>query len=239
MEYRVALESFHGPLDLLLYLVRRNEIDILDIPIAALTAQYLEFMEALPVIDVERAGEFLVMAATLMEIKSQMLLPRPPETNEGEEDPRRELVRQLIEYRKFKDAAAHLEDRAEAQSVRMAREAPPEPATEGAPPVRAVELWDLVAAFGRLLREAQALQPQNIIVDDTPMHVYQQQIRNLLRDGRWRLFDELFLAPHSRSRLIGVFLAVLEMIKLGELFVEQPERFGAIRVSLRPTEPPE
>src|ERR1700736_2906219 len=121
MDYQVDLESFRGPLDLLLYLVKRNEVDICDIPIARMTGQFLDYLRVLELIDVERAGDFLVMAATLMEIKSKMLLPRGAETGPEEADPRLELVRQLVEYKKFKDAAALLE----AQAERQERPLPP------------------------------------------------------------------------------------------------------------------
>src|SRR5947209_19894548 len=109
MEYQVELDAFRGPLDLLLFLVKRNEVDICDIPIAKIADQFLEYLKVPPLIDVEWAGEFLVMAATLMEIKSKFLLPRPEESAAEESDPRRELVRQLVEYKKYKDAAVLLE----------------------------------------------------------------------------------------------------------------------------------
>ena len=125
MSYQVALDAFHGPLDLLLYLVKRNEVDILDIPVAPIAEQFLEYLRLMETLDVELAGDFLVMAATLMEIKSKLLLPSAEiETADDEPDPRRELVKQLIEYRKFKDAAAALEGRAEDQQARLPREAP-------------------------------------------------------------------------------------------------------------------
>src|SRR5438552_12528500 len=121
MEYNVHLETFQGPLDLLLFLVKRHEIDIRDIPIAQVAGQFLDYLNVLQLIDVEWAGEFLVMAATLMEIKSRLLLPRGEEELAAEADPRRELVKQLLEYKKFKDAAAALETQAEQQLTRMAR----------------------------------------------------------------------------------------------------------------------
>src|SRR6266853_4065198 len=129
MDYQVDLDSFRGPLDLLLYLVKRNEIDICDIPIAKVAEQFRAYLELIQMIDVERAGDFLVMAATLMEIKSRMLLPRIEEGTAEEEDPRLELVRQLIEYKQFKDAAALLEEQAERQSSHLPRlpVAPPMP----------------------------------------------------------------------------------------------------------------
>src|SRR3954469_7549306 len=158
MPYLVALDSFHGPLDLLLYLVRRNEVDVLDVPVAKLADQFLEFLAAVREVDVELAGDFLVMAATLMELKARSLLPEgSEEENADEPDPRKELVRQLLEYRTFKDAAAALEERAERQGTRLARVAPEEPSAPGVTPVRPVELWDLVSAFARLMRETHAL----------------------------------------------------------------------------------
>src|SRR6516225_3985926 len=149
MDYQVDLDTFRGPLDLLLYLVKRNEVDICDIPIARVTEQFLEYLRVLEMIDVERAGDFLVMAATLMEIKSGMLLPRGEELKEEEADPRLQLVRQLIEYKQFKDAAALLEAQAERQLSRLPRlplELPAEP-NPAQQPLRHVELWDLVSAF--------------------------------------------------------------------------------------------
>src|SRR5581483_2717200 len=159
MPYTVALDAYHGPLDLLLYLVRRSEVDVLDIPIAAIAEQFREYLHVLQQLDVEFAGYFLVMTATLVEIKSRMLLPaeaRPDEEDDAA-DPRRELVRQLLEYRKFKDAAAALEERAARQGARVPRQEPAEPAA-GGPAVKPVELWDLVSAFARLMRETQSLQ---------------------------------------------------------------------------------
>lgn len=233
--YQVALESFHGPLDLLLYLVKRNEVDVLDIPIAPIAGQFLDYLQVMQALDVEVAGDFLVMAATLMEIKSKLLLPHEAEAPEADgPDPRRELVKQLMEYRKFKDAAAALEERAEDQQSRMPRELVEEAnIPEGAIPVRRVELWDLVSAFGRLMRETLALQTKSITVDDTPMHVYQAQIRNRLRDAVKLTLAQLFTPPFYRSRLIGIFLAILELIKGRELWLEQTEPFGEIWISLR------
>jgi segregation and condensation protein A len=238
MSYQVALDSFHGPLDLLLYLVKRNEVDILDIPIALVAEQFQEYIQLLQNIDVELAGDFLVMAATLMEIKSKMLLPSAEKEVENDEpDPRRELVKQLIEYRKFKDAASALENLAEDQQSRVAREAPEENAPAGTIPIRRVELWDLVSALGRLMRETLALQTRSIIVDETPMHVFQAQIRERLREEGRLTLTLLFTPPYHRSRFIGMILAILEMIKGWELWLEQPEPFGEIWLSLRSDSP--
>lgn len=237
MDYNVALDSFHGPLDLLLHLVKKNEVDILDIAISKLADQFIEYMQVVRELNFELAGDFLVMAATLAELKSKSLIPRP-ETEDAEEgeDPRRELVRQLLEYRTFKDAAAALESRADAHAVRIARVAPEEPVNPSAPTVRAVELWDLVAAFARLMRETQATRATSVVQDDTPQHVYETRVRERVRAEGRVAFRDLFEPPYHRARLIGLFLAMLELVKVRAVWLEQPEPFGDIWV-IRPDEP--
>jgi segregation and condensation protein A len=232
--YQVDLEVFRGPLDLLLYLVKREEVDVRDIPIARVAEQFKEYLDVLQLIDVERAGDFLVMAATLMEIKSKMLLPRPPESEEDEEDPRRELVRQLLQYKRFKDAAALLEARAEQQSQRLARQVPPLPSAPGLQPLQPVELWDLVSAFGRLMRETTAGQTESIVVDQTPLHVYMEHILQRLTQEHRLTLSALFTPPHTRGRLVGLFLAVLELTKIRQVRPEQPDPFGDIWLALAP-----
>jgi segregation and condensation protein A len=234
MDYLVDLDTFHGPPDLLLYLVKRSEVDICDIPIARITEQFLEYLRVIEVIDVERAGEFLVMAATLMEIKSRMLLPRTEESTDEDDDPRQELVRQLIEYKKIKDASALLEEQAERQLCRLARD-PVEAVSLVDPaqqPLRAVELWDLVSAFGRLMRETLALQPNQIVVDETPVQVYIDMILNRLAQEPRLPFAALFTPPHTRARLIGLFLAILELVKGRRIIADQPEPFREITLGL-------
>jgi segregation and condensation protein A len=230
MPYTVELDAFHGPLDLLLYLVKRNEVDVLDIPIAKLADQFLTYVQTIRELDIEFAGEFLVIAATLMEIKSRSLLPAQTQFADNDApDPRRELVRQLLEYRKFKDAAAALEARAEEAGTRLPRQEPLGPATDPGPKVRAVELWDLVSAFARLMRETQALQPATIAVDDTPQHVYEARLRERVIAAGGRLaFRDAFEPPYSKPRLIGIFLAVLELIRHRGLGLDQPEPDGEI-----------
>jgi segregation and condensation protein A len=239
MEYQVELDVFKGPLDLLLYLVKRNEVDICDIPIAKITEQFLDYMNVIQLLDVDWAGEFLVMAATLMEIKSRMLLPRPQEGAADEEDPRLELVRQLIEYKKFKDAAVLLEEQAEKQQARLARlpvELPPAP-DPAQQPLQHLELWDLVSAFGRLMRETASLAPRQIVMDETPIHVHMERIVQLLREHTRLAFAALFTPPHTRGRLLGLFLATLELIKGRQIQAEQPGPFSEIWLSLAPPPP--
>ena len=227
MPYTVALDAFHGPLDLLLYLVKRHEVDVLDIPIAAIADQFLEHLRVVHELDVELAGEFLVMAATLMEIKSRMLLPAGDAAEADDApDPRRELVKQLLEYRKFKDAAAALEERAERQGARLPRHEVPEPAERAGPGVKPVELWDLVSAFARLMRETQALEPATIAVDDTPQHVYEADLTARLRAAGRFPFRAAFTPPYHKARLIGMFLAILELVRHRGIGLDQPDPAG-------------
>jgi segregation and condensation protein A len=236
MDYNVELPTFRGPLDLLLFLVKHHEVDLSDIPIAIITEQFLAYLNILQAIDVEAAGEFLVMAATLMEIKSKMLLPRGADELTEEEDPRLELVKQLIEYKKYKEAAALLEEQAERQLARLPRTplelpTPPDLAQQ---PLRKVELWDLVSAFGRLMRETAAMQPSQIVIDETPIQVHMDRIVDLLKQRERLSLTDLFTPPHTRGRLLGLFLATLELIKGLSIWVEQPDVFGELWLRLAP-----
>jgi segregation and condensation protein A len=241
MSYTVAIDAFHGPLDLLLFLVKRNEVDILDIPIATITDQFHEYLQVMRELDLDLAGEFVVMAATLMEIKSRMLLPgEEEEAGDDRPDPRRELVKQLLEYRTFKDAAAALEERAERQGTRLTRQEPAEPATTAGPTVRPVELWDLVSVFARLMRETQFLETATIAVDDTPQHIYESQLRDRVKAEGRIVFRAAFVPPHTKVRLIGVFLAILELIRRGAIGLDQMEPDGEIwlvQLAEQPVEP--
>jgi len=231
MDFRVELDVFRGPLDLLLYLVRKHEVEITEIPIAPITDQFLSYLEVLKDLNVDDAGEFLEMASTLVEIKSRMLLPRPEEIEDPLEDPRHDLVERLLEYKKFKDAASMLEDRSrewQLRFVRLADELPARGRDPAAEPIHEVELWDLVSAFGRILRESSTSQPSSIRYDDTPIHVYMTHIHAQLRE-RGRLgFSELLNPSMHRSTLIGLFLAVLELVRHHGARVEQDEVFSEI-----------
>jgi segregation and condensation protein A len=239
MDYKVDLPTFRGPLDLLLFLVKHNEVDLYDIPIASITEQFLAYLNLLQVIDVEAAGEFLVMAATLMEIKSRMLLPRTEGEATAEDDPRLELVKQLIEYKKFKDAAALLEEQADRQLTRLPRtpmEMPAQPDL-ALQPLRKVELWDLVSAFGRLMRETTALQPSYVSIDETPIQLHMDRIVDLLKQHERMALSAMFTPPHTRGRLLGLFLATLELIKGNIIWVEQPVVFGELWLRLAEAAP--
>lgn len=242
IDYRVELPMYRGPLDLLLYLVKKHEVDILDIPISVVTQSYLRYLEVIQLIDIEAAGDFLVVASTLMEIKSRMLLPAQEEeelTGDGEEgrlDPRAELVKQLVAYRRFREATEELDHLAARQASFWPRGLHEKPNLNIDPmqqPLQPVELWDLVSAFDRLLRATLSHQLQSIEADETPQHVYCEKLLDLLQQATRPLpFEELFSPPHTKARLIGLFLAMLELIKLKRIYVEQQVPFGQITVSM-------
>ncbi|UCE60924.1 MAG: segregation/condensation protein A [Phycisphaerales bacterium] len=234
-EYRVALDVYNGPLDLLLFLIRRDEIDIYDIPIARITEQYLQYVDVLQQLDPEIVSEFLVLAATLMEIKSRVLLPRPPAEEEDEEivDPRLELVRQLLEYKKYKDAAYSLDDSARRHARQFPRfpVLPPEPEDETE--LEDLEIWDLFDAFNKLLEETgQRETPHTVGVDDTPIALHAEDILDSLeRAGGKQNFEEIF-AGRAKAEMIGLFLALLELIRQKRIRVWQDRAFGSIVIHL-------
>jgi len=237
--YKVDLEVFSGPLDLLLYLIRQEEVEITDIPIARITEQYLQHIEILQAINVNLAGEFLLMAATLMEIKSRMLLPRPEEGEEEEEDPRADLIRQLIEYKKFKDAARQLSTRADEQALKFVRGAaaalglPQAPPAEDLPIVLGeVSVWDLMAAFRTVLRQTSLDSTQHIVLDDRPALAYCNDLLDQLRERRTATFAELFEPGADRVAVISIFLALLELIRRRRLRAEQDDSRREIRIVL-------
>ncbi|MEX2310289.1 MAG: segregation/condensation protein A [Pirellulales bacterium] len=232
MQFRIALDIFRGPLDLLLYLVRKQELDVTEISIAAVTQQFLEYIAVLEQIDVDAVGEFLDMASMLIEIKSRTVLPGDEEVEDELEDPRQELVRRLLEYKQYRDAASMLEERSREwreRYPRLASDVAAQPLTPDQQPIREVELWDLVSAFGRVLKEKHALAgPESIRYDETPIHVYMQRIdERLRRDGRVA-FTAFFDTTVHKSALVGMFLAVLELMRHQHARAAQPELFGEI-----------
>lgn len=231
MDFHIDLDIFRGPLDLLLYLVRKHEVEIVDIPIAAITEQYLEYLSVLEQLDVNAVGDFLEMASTLIEIKSRLVLPRGGEEEETLEDPRQDLVRRLLEYKQFKDAASLLEERGRAWQERFPRLSNDLPARErnlADEPIDELELWDLVSAFGRILRDYHVAIPSNIIYDETPIHVYMSRIHERLRAAGRVALGDLFEQGMHKSALIGMFLAVLELVRHHGVRSEQAELYGEI-----------
>lgn len=233
MAFRIDLESYRGPLDLLLYLVRKHEVDIRDIPIAKITEQFLEYITVLQDLDVNYVGEFLDMASHLIELKSRLVLPRVEEHDTEVEDPRDELVQRLLEYKKFKDAASILEERSRLWQQlypRMADDLPPRKVDPASQPIQELELWDLVSAFGRIVRDRRATEPSNIVYDDTPIHVYMKRIHEKMQRGATVSFSEMFEQGMHKSALIGMFLAILELVRHHRVHTEQPDPHGEIMV---------
>jgi segregation and condensation protein A len=232
MHFRVQLDIFLGPLDLLLYLVKKHELDVADVPIAVVTQQYLDFLAVIEQIDVSAVGDFLEIASALIEIKSRSVLPTEEEIEEPLDDPRQELVRRLLEFKQYRDAASMLEERAREWRDRFPRRGGNMPHRRPGleeQPIQELELWDLVSAFGRVLKARLAPGgPENIRYDETPIHVYMQRIgARLERDGRVA-FTEFFDGTNERTKLVGVFLAVLELVRHQHARATQPELFGEI-----------
>jgi segregation and condensation protein A len=233
-EYKVKLEVFEGPLDLLLYLIKKDEVDIYEISLERITAQYLEFMDAFKVLDLEVAGEFVVMAANLIYLKSRALLPasvQPPEEEAEEEDPRWDLIRQLVEYKKFKDAAAQLSQRELEQSNLFAR-LPEQGDASPERPLGDVSVFDLINAFNKVLKriatkseDLREIFEENYTVSDKI-----DLIMKMAASGVPLKFTELFASAASRSEIVVTFLALLELIRLKQLRCVQDEAFSEIEL---------
>jgi segregation and condensation protein A len=241
-DYTVYLEQvFRGPMDLLLHLVREQEVEIHEVEIHRVVQGYFEYLDALRELDIEVAGDFAVMAATLMAIKSRSLLPREEVDLEDELDPRDELIQRLLEYRRFKEASDTLAAGLETRQRLHGRGAFPELAEERAaapePELDLGELttWDLLATFSRLMRETLANQPMHVAGDPRPMRFYVTTLaRTIHRSGRLSLADMILSLDGevTRESLVGSFCALLELIKMGVVTAAQPDHRGEIEVQI-------
>lgn len=241
-EYKVQFEVFEGPLDLLLYLIKKEEVDIYEVNLTRLATQFIEYVEVMRMLDLEIAGEFLVMASTLMYIKSRELLPKDQQVENTEEDdgedPRWELIRQLVAYKKFKDAAALLQAReAEQENIFPRLPVPPETA---APAGRRQEasIFDLVNAVSAVLKRAGKRDDLREIFEDR--WTVSEKIEALLKltaDAAAVTFGRLFEEAASRAEIICTFLALLELIRLKQLICVQSEDFGEIEILRAPPAP--
>ena len=235
-EFRIDLAIFRGPLDLLLYLVRKHEVDILNIPVAPITDQFLQYIDVLKEIDINSVGDFLAMASTLVEIKSYQVLPNSEETEEELEDPRQDLVKQLLTYKTYSDHAAKLEAQGrkwQQHYPRVANDLPTRQKNLADEPIREVELWDLVSAFGRIMRDSAPQIKHEIVYDDTPISTHMKHIYYRLKLEKNVPFRSFFSAGQHKSTLIGVFLAVLELVRHEYAYVSQEELFGEIELTYR------
>jgi segregation and condensation protein A len=234
VDYKVKLEVFEGPLDLLLYLIKQDEIDIYDISLERITSQYLEYLQAFKELNIELAGEFIVMAANLIYLKSRSLLPRdqqPPEEDAGEEDPRWELIRQLIEYKKFKEAAAELNLRALEQERIFVREAG-SPAIQEPLRLGEVGIFQLISAFQTVIKRIEARQDVQEIFSErfSVSEKIDSILQRVATDTRLR-FSDLFGAAASRIEVVVTFLALLELIRLKQVRAVQESVFEEIEIA--------
>ena len=243
-DYRVGLGIYNGPLDLLLYLIRERELDIHDIPIAEITEQFLAHLEVVQRIDVDRAGDFLLMAATLMLIKSRMLLPEPVEDDEHDEelDPRTDLVRQLLEYKQFKDASYGLADAERLRALRFegGLEGPLDTGPDAGKLLADIGVEDLLLAFERMMRETLAEVDHQIFREDLPLRVVEERIAEQLAAAEGPVpFRDLFAERRDRLYIVSVFLCLLEMLKRRRIEIERGRDIVELRIRLAPAEPAE
>lgn len=245
MQYNVKIEAFEGPLDLLLHLINRLEIDIYDIPVAKITEQYLVYIHAMKELQLDVASEYLVMAATLLAIKSKMLLPKHEEELdddfefEQDDDPRNELVERLIEYKKFKEAAIDLKSLEEERGLMYTK--PPSDLTEYAKEIKNentdldISLYDMLGAFQKLLRRKKLQRPMStkIARQEISIEKRMDEIVSFLKEsGTRKSFNDLF--PDSdREHIVVTFLAILELIKRKEIDIEQERNFAEIYMTAR------
>ena len=232
MSYKVKLEIFEGPLDLLLYLIKKEELNIYDIPITRVTQQYLEYLNMMELLDLDIAGEFLVMAATLMQIKSKMLLPPDPEGIEIDEtDPRADLIKRLLEYKAFKDAAERLHI-FELERAKLFTRTNVEPEVDlNDLSLLDVSLFDLIGAFTKVLKEVPNNDAHEVTKDEFSVAEKVHEIFHRLAKHTTIYFSALFKQAKNKMEAITTFLAVLELVRLKEILVRQDAQFGEIEIS--------
>lgn len=235
MSYKIRLEVFEGPLDLLLYLIKKDEVNIYDIPIAQITDQYMQYLDMMALLDLDIVGDFLVMAATLMQIKSKMLLPPDPsEIVAEEEDPRDELVRRLLEYKKFKEAAADLQNKETVRQDffrRMLDEEKIKEMKENATEVYfEANLFDLISAFSNALKNVPKNVFYEVIKEEYTVEQKIHDILHLFLHEQKVLLKDLFAKARSKDEIIVTFMAILELIRLREVVAMQKGIFGEIEV---------
>ncbi len=237
---RIRLPEFEGPLDLLLHLIRKNEVDIHDIPIAPITRQYMEYLDLMKELNLDVAGEFMVMAATLIHIKSKMLVPVSPTEAEGDEeteDPRDELVRRLLEFQRYKEAAGLLHQKREIRAATWTRPDSALPAFDDAgEEMIEAGLYDLIGAFKELLERRKTLLAHEVEHEGKSVEARMEELLAMLREGQSLEFLELFASEDTKAAMILTFLALLELIRLKRIKVYQRGLFGPIRV-FRPVGP--
>ena len=239
MSYKVKLNIFEGPMDLLLFLIKKEKIDIQDIPIAKVTKQYMEYLNLMEMLDLEVAGEFLVVAATLMYIKSKMLLPKDEELEEEEDegDPRDELVRKLLEYKKFKDAAGQLKEmhtKTKGMFFRTGEGGGQKVISEDGTEYFEASLFDLITSFKKVLETVPKEVFHEVIKNKYTVNDKINLIYNLLSRQAKVYFLALFKETQTKEEAIVLFLSILELIKMNEILIVQQDSFGEIEIIRNP-----
>lgn len=236
MSFSVALKNYQGSIDLLLYLVRKHEIRLEDLPLAVINDQFVEMLDQQETVDINSVGDFIEILGLLIEMKSRSVLPAEVENDEIEVvDPRENLIHRLLEYKKFKDAAALLDEQSRRWRdcfSRRANDLPPRKRDYAEQPIHEVELWDLVSAFGRQMRDAIPQLSEEVLYDETPIHVYMSRIHKLVKQNGEACYSQLFEPGMHKSAMIGIFLAILELARHHDLRTEQEVAQGEIM--LRP-----
>ncbi|MCA9036883.1 MAG: segregation/condensation protein A [Planctomycetaceae bacterium] len=233
-DYRIDLGQYQGPMDLLLYLVRRHEVDICSISLSKITADFQQYIDVLEFLDFDFIGDFVVIASTLLEIKSREVLPVQEEEaqeSEVEDDPGSGLIAKLLAYRKYKEATTALEDRAAEWLERYPRLSDDKPDLQrnrALDKIREVELWDLVSALSRVVKIPVMDREGTVRLDETPIGVFQERIRAIVAEEGRAAFSSFFDGEKIQSRIAGIFLAILELIRHEDYRAEQPVDFGEI-----------
>jgi segregation and condensation protein A len=227
---KIRLDIFEGPLDLLLYLIKKDHLNIYDIPITQVVDQYLQFLELMKFLDINIASEYLVMAATLINIKSKMLLPKPPEPEEPEVDPREELIKRLLEYEKFKEAAEFLKDKERERLKYITRSASE---TQSKEVFLEASIFDLISAFKTAIKDVPRDIFFEVIKDEFTVEEKIHDLLHLFLVKETVSIDELFSAAKSKMEIVVIFLAILELIKICEIVAVQKVLFGQILLARR------
>jgi len=238
LEFKIAIDVFAGPMDLLLYLVKRHEVDITQVPLATIATEFVAYLDVLEDLAIDQVGEFVDLASLLLEIKARELVPRPEETEDPVEPVREELVHRLLEYKQYRDAAVLLEDRAREWELRFTRAVPDETGARSGPAevtIGDVHVWDLVGALARVMRKREKRRPRQIVQDDTPIEVFIERVEAAVAEKGRAAFSELFDDDMPRTRIVGIFLAVLELVRRGRLRPRQDTIFDEIW--LEPAQP--
>ncbi len=243
MDFKVSLDVFSGPLDLLLYLVKKHEVDVTEVPIAVIAREFCEYLTVLEDLSIEQVGEFVELASILLEIKARALVPRPEEQEEVVEPVREDLVQRLLEYKQFRDAATLLDDRARQWELRFPRIHADDSPARAAPAevtIGDAHVWDLVGALSRVLAKREKRRPRQIVHDDTPIETHIDRIERLVAEQGRVAFSSLFEDDMPRVRMVGIFLATLELVRRGKLATKQDILFDEIwlHAAADPAEPP-